>query len=97
MRVCVIPLNANGQLPRARDRLDDDVALRDAAGQQLGLGTLQQRVNDLGVPSRVHDADAQAGAVVLLGGGALHGVLVGWWMARCEEEGGSLGDREGEG
>lgn len=69
----MLPLNADGQLPRARHRFDDNIALGHAAGEQLGLGAFQERVDDFGVPSCMHNADAQAGAVVLLGGGALHG------------------------
>lgn len=69
-----LPLDANWQLPGPRDRLDDDVALLDAAGKQLRLGALQEGVDDLGVPAGVDDADAQAGAVVLFWGWALHGV-----------------------
>lgn len=74
-----VPLDSNGQFPRAWHRLDDNVVLVDAAGQELSLCALEQRVNDLGVPAGVHDADAQAGAVVLLGGGALH-CEVGWLL-----------------
>lgn len=69
--VC-IPLDANGEFPRARHRLDNNVALLYAAGQQLRLGALEERVNDLGVPSRMDDADAQAGAVMLLRSWTLH-------------------------
>lgn len=70
-----LPLNTDRELPRAGDGLDHDVALVDAACEQLRPGALQEGVDDLGVPAGVDDADAQAGAVVLLGGGTLHG---GW-------------------
>lgn len=66
------PLDADWQLPGPRDRLDDDVALLYATCEQLRLGALKQRVDDLGVPPGVDDANAQAGAVVLLWGWALH-------------------------
>lgn len=35
-----IPLDTNGEFPRTRDRLDDNVALLHAASQQLRLGAL---------------------------------------------------------
>lgn len=76
-----LPLNPNGQLPRARHRFNNNVALGHAARQQLCLGALQQRVDDLGVPARMHDANAQAGAVMLLGGGTLHD----WIISACLE------------
>lgn len=76
-----IRLDGNGQLPRARDRLDDNVALLDAAAQQLVLGALEQRLDDGRVPAGVDDADAQGAAVVLLRGRAFEGGshCVVWW------------------
>jgi hypothetical protein len=78
-------LDGNGQLPRAGHRLHDNVGLLDATGQQLVLGALQQRLNDGAVPARVHNADAQAGAVMLLRGRAFEGRVrhvCWWWLAR---------------
>lgn len=66
-----LPSDGNGKLPRPGHRLHDDVRLLDAAGEQLILGALDQRLDDGAVPARVHDADAQAAAVVLLRRGAL--------------------------
>jgi len=66
-----IPLHSNGQLPRSRDALDDNVALLHPAGEQLGLGALKQRLDDAIVPAGVDDADAQSTAVVGLRRGAL--------------------------
>lgn len=68
-----LPLDADWKLPGPWNRLDHDVALLDAAREQLRLGALQEGVDDLGVPAGVDDADAQAGAVVLFWGWALHG------------------------
>lgn len=67
-----IPLDTYGKFPRARHRLDDDIVLLDATAQQFRLGTLQEGVDDLSVPSRMYDANTQAGAIMLLGGGAFH-------------------------
>lgn len=76
-----IRLDGNGQLPRAGDRLDDNVALLDAAAQQLVLCSLEQRLDDGRVPAGVDDADAQGAAVVLLRGRAFEGGshCVVWW------------------
>lgn len=63
------PLDGNWQLPGAGDGLHDDVGLLHAAGEQLGLGPLQQRLDDGLVPPGVHDANAQGAAVMLLGCG----------------------------
>lgn len=54
-------LNSIRQLIAPRHALDRDVLVLDARGTQRLLGAGEQRVNDLGVPSRVHDADAQSG------------------------------------
>lgn len=53
-----LPLDSNWKLPRPRDGLDHDVALMDAACQQLRLGALQEGVDDLGIPAGVDNADA---------------------------------------
>lgn len=67
----LLPLDGHGELPGAGDRLDDNVGLGDAARKQRLLGALQERVDDGSVPAGVDDANAEAGAVVLLGNGAL--------------------------
>lgn len=69
-----LPLNGDGQLPRPRHRLHDDVGLGHAARQQLLRRPLQERLDDAAIPPRVHDADSQASAIVLLRRGALDGV-----------------------
>ncbi len=73
-----VPLRGNGKLPGPGTRLHDNVGLLDAALEKLGLGAGDERLDDGGVPAGVDDADAQAGAVVLLGGRALerHDVLL---------------------
>lgn len=67
------PLGGNGKLPGARAGLHDNVGLLDAALEELGLCAGDEGVDDGGVPAGVDDADAEAGAVVLLGGRALEG------------------------
>lgn len=54
-----LPLDGNGQLPRARARLHDNVGLLDAAGEQLLLCARHERLDDGRVPAGVHDGDAQ--------------------------------------
>ena len=71
---CNAPLHGDGQLPRPRHRLDDDVGLGDTAGLELPHRPLQQRLDDAAVPPGVDDADAQAAAVVLLRRGAINGM-----------------------
>lgn len=67
------PLHGNRQLPRSRARLHHNVGLLDAALEKLGLCAGHEGVDDGGVPARVDDGDAEAGAVVLLRGRALEG------------------------
>ena len=67
------PLHGDGQFPRPRHGLDDDIGLGDAAGSELLDGAGQQRLDDAGIPPRVHDADAQPAAVMLLRSRALDG------------------------
>lgn len=62
-----LPLDSDGQLPGARAGLDNNVRLLDTSGQQLGLGSGHERLDDGRVPTGVDDANAQAGALVLLG------------------------------
>lgn len=69
-----LPLDGNGKLPGPRDRLYDDVRVLDAALGQLRLCALEQRRDDGLVPARMHDADAQGAAVVLLWLGTFEGV-----------------------
>lgn len=68
---CDAPLDSNWKLPRARNRLNHNVGLLDAALEQLGLGSREERLNNGVVPAGVDDADAQATAVVVLRGGSL--------------------------
>lgn len=75
-----LPLDGNGKLPCAGARLDDNVGLLDTGFQELGLCAGDEGLDDGDVPARVDDADAQAGAVVVLRSGALdgrHGGLAG--------------------
>lgn len=66
-----LPLDGDGELPRAWAGLDDNVGLLDAAGQQLLLGTGDEGLDDGLVPAGVDDGNAQAGALVVLGGRSL--------------------------
>lgn len=68
---CNSRFDGNGQLPRARDRLNHDVLLLDTACQQLVLAALEQGLDDGGIPAGVDDTDAQGAAVVLLRGRSL--------------------------
>lgn len=68
-----LPLNSYGKLPGAGARLDDNVGFLDAGLEQLGLCAGDEGLDDGHVPARVDDADAQAGAVVVLRSGALDG------------------------
>jgi len=54
-------------VPGPRHGLHDDVVLLDAGLEQLLAAAGEQALDDLRVPARVHDADAQVGAVVVLG------------------------------
>ncbi len=63
------PLDGNWQLPRARDRLDDNIRLLHTALAKLGLRAGEQGVDDAVIPTRVDDANAQVAAVVELRGG----------------------------
>lgn len=81
-----LPLDSNGELPCAGARLDDNVGLLDTGFQELGLCAGDEGLDDGNVPARVDDADAQAGAVVVLRSGALdgrHGWL-GWFNKDAE-------------
>ena len=53
------------ELKAARDRLDNDVALLDTVALELGYRPRDERVDDLLIPARVHNGDAQRGAVNL--------------------------------
>lgn len=83
-------MNGNGKLPGTGARLNDNVGLLDAALEKLGLGAGDERLDDGRVPAGVDDADAQAGAVVLLGSRTLerrrHGVPVEWLGRRLMYE-----------
>ena len=61
-----ILLNSIRQLVAPRHILHNDILVLDARFPQLLPCALEQRVNNLGVPSCVDDADAQAGAIVML-------------------------------
>lgn len=78
-----LPLDGDGELPRAWARLDDNVGLLDTAGQQLLLGAGDEGLDDGLVPAGVDDGDAQGRALVVLGGRSLerHDWAVGfcWW------------------
>lgn len=82
-------MDGDGQLPRSGNGLHDDVGLLNAKTQQLVLGALDQRIDYGGVPARVHDADAQAAAVVLLRRRSLERVChlallrSDWWICFC--------------
>ena len=81
------PLDGNWQLPRARDRLDDDIRLLHTALAQLGLRAGEQGVDDAVIPTRVDDANAQVAAVVELRGGAFVVHFVGEpRQIMCEEQ-----------
>jgi hypothetical protein len=73
-----LPLDSNGKLPRAGAGLDDNVGLLDTSLEELGLCAGDERLDDGDVPARVDDADAQAGAVVVLRSGAFDGRHGGW-------------------
>lgn len=80
-----LPLDSNGKLPCAGARLDDNVGLLHTSFQELGLCASDEGLDDGNVPARVDDADAQAGAVVVLRSGALdgrHGGF-GWSIKEC--------------
>lgn len=77
-----LPLDSNGKLPRAGARLDDNVGLLDSGFQELGLCAGDEGLDDGNVPARVDDADAQAGAVVVLRSGALDGRHGGFWLIK---------------
>lgn len=66
-----VPLHSNGQFPRSRARLNNNVALLHTRLEKLGLGTGNKRLNDGRIPSGVDNGDAQRRAVVLLGSGTL--------------------------
>lgn len=62
-----IPLDSNRQLPAPGDRGHYDVVLLHAGLKELGLGALEERLDDGVVPAGVDDADAQGAAIVHLG------------------------------
>lgn len=79
-----IPLDSNGKLPCTWARLDDNVGLLDTGFQELGLCAGNEGLDDGDVPARVDDANAQAGAVVVLRSGALDR-RHGGWLVRIEK------------
>lgn len=73
-----IPLDGNGELPRTGARLDNNVGLLDAAGEELFLCASDEGLDDGRVPAGVDDGDAQVRAIVVLRGGALERRHCGW-------------------
>jgi len=53
-----VPLHGQWQLVAARHCLHHDVLLFDAGLHECLLCAFNQRVDDLGIPPRVHDADS---------------------------------------
>ena len=59
LRGGVHSLHGEGEFVGARDGLHDDVVFFDAGGFQGLDGTLEEGVDDLGVPAAVDDADTK--------------------------------------
>ena len=67
------PLDCDRELPRARDRLNHNIAVLYAASPELVEGAFEKRFDNGGVPAGVDDTDAQAAAIVFLSRGTFDG------------------------
>ena len=65
-----LPLDSHGKLPGAGARLNNNVALLDARGQELLLRARDEGTDNGRVPAGVDNGDTEAGAFVLLRGRA---------------------------
>lgn len=58
--------HSNGEFPRPRNGLNNDVRFFDSGREELGLGAGEEGFNYCSVPASMDDADAEIAAVVLL-------------------------------
>lgn len=78
-----LPLSGEGKFPRSRAGLHSNVGFLYAAGEKLLSGAGHEGRNHGFVPAGMNDADAEAGAIMLLGGWTFqrHDEVI--WGRRC--------------